>query len=392
MQYNSLILKQKREKSILNRHPWIFSGGVAKVNANDGDIVEVVSHGGEKLGFGFYSSKSQIVCRMFEWGRDEYDFETADYWIAKFKRAFDLRSSCLDFNQTNCYRLLHAEGDFLPGVIVDVYNDVAVAQVLIKAIELRKELIKEAILACGVKHIYVKSKVSSHKLEDIEVNSQWLTEERAVPVTVLENGVKFDVDFIEGQKTGFFIDQRDNRQLVKELSNGKDVLNTFSYTGGFSVYALAGGANKVDSVDLSQLAVDMAERNAQLNFPEGNHRAIAEDCFQFLTNMEKDEYDLIILDPPAFAKHKRAVENASRGYKQINMKAFKKIRPGGILFTFSCSQNISKDLFQKIVFSAAADARRNVRIIHQLHQPFDHPINIFHPEGEYLKGLALYVE
>lgn len=393
MLYPALVLKPKRERSILLRHPWIFSGAMAKApNAKEGDIVVVQSHEGKVLGYGFYSSKSQIVCRMFEWGEEEYDFGKTDYWYTKLANAKALRDVLVISDQTNAYRLLHAEGDFLPGLIIDVYAGVAVVQILIKGIEDRKQLIVEALKQLGYLNIYVKSKTSSHVLEDIESASVWLAGEAASPVEVLENGLKFKVDFAGGQKTGFFIDQRDNRELLRKLSNGKRVLNTFSYTGGFSVYALAGGAVQVDSVDISRDAIDMCNEIIELNFPGALHKGYVEDCFEFLKNMPEDYYDIIVLDPPAFAKHSRAVENASRGYKQINLQAFRRIKKGGLLFTYSCSQNISKELFQKIVFGAAADAGRNVRIVYQLHQPADHPINIYHPEGEYLKGLVLWVE
>lgn len=393
MHYPALVLKPKRERSILLRHPWIFSGGMAKAPAaKEGDIVAVQSNDGKVLGYGFYSSKSQIVCRMFEWGDAEYDFESVDYWHTKLINAKALREALVISDQTNAYRLLHAEGDFLPGLIIDVYAEVAVVQILIKGIEDRKQLIVEALKQLGYQNIYIKSKTSSHVLEDIEAASGWLAGEATSPVEALENGLKFKVDFAGGQKTGFFIDQRDNRELLRSLSHGKRVLNTFSYTGGFSVYALAGGAVQVDSVDISKDAIEMCNEIVELNFPAAPHKGYVEDCFEFLKNMPEDHYDIIVLDPPAFAKHARAVENASRGYKQINLQAFRRIKKGGLLFTYSCSQNISKELFQKIIFGAAADAGRNVRIVYQLHQPADHPINIYHPEGEYLKGLVLWVE
>lgn len=387
-----LVLKPKREKSVINRHPWIFSGALAnKPKAAEGDIVEVRDSSNAVLGYGFYSERSQISCRMFEWSTVAPDFDNAAYWEAKIFHALDLRKTFI-LPGTDCYRLLHAEGDFLPGIIADVYNDVIVVQILIKGIENRKELIFQALKKAGFQNIYVKSKTSSLVMEDIRLEAGWVSGEVPSPVTVQEHGVKFRVDFIEGQKTGFFLDQRENRLLLQTLSKDKKVLNAFSYTGGFSVYALAGGATEVHSVDISQDAAQGAEDNVRLNFPEASHKSIAKDCFEYLKEMPDNDYDIIVLDPPAFAKNARAVENASRGYKQINMRAFKKIKPGGLVFTFSCSQNIDKELFQKIVFGAAADARRNVRIVHQLHQPADHPINIFHPEGEYLKGLVLWVE
>jgi 23S rRNA (cytosine1962-C5)-methyltransferase len=391
--YPILQLKPKRERSIINRHPWLFSGALQKLpKAIEGDIVQVRDAENKILGYGFFSAKSQISCRMFEWTNEEKDFEQASYWYDKIKRAKSLRTPELIGSETNTYRLIHAEGDFFPGIIADVYNEVVVLQILIKGVERRKHLIIDALKSLGFQHIYVKAKTSSGVIENIEGGSGWLSGEVPVPVKVKEHDITFSVDFIEGQKTGFFIDQRESRLLLKNLSAGKKVLNTFSYTGGFSVYAVAGGATEVYSVDISDPAVKAAEANVRLNFPSANHKAITEDCFEFLKNMPDHYYDLIVLDPPAFAKNARAVDNATRGYKQINMRAIQKIKPGGIIFTFSCSQNISSDLFRKIVFGAAADVRRNVRILHQLHQPADHPVNIYHPEGEYLKGFVLWVE
>jgi len=346
---------------------------------------------GKIMGYGFYSEKSQISCRMFEWSQRN-DFHEESYWLEKINHAIAIRKQHVIHDGTNAYRLIHAEGDFLPGIIIDVYGEAAVVQILIKGIENRKDLIFSALNKAGFKNLYIKSKTSSHVMEDIEAASGWATGKTETPVIISEHNVKFSVDFIEGQKTGFFLDQRENRQLLRDLSKDKIVLNTFSYTGGFSVYAFAGGAKEVHSVDISEGAVEGAMENVKLNFPNANHKGITKDCFEFLKEIPDNYYDIIVLDPPAFAKNARAVDNAARGYKQINMRAFKKIKPGGMVFTFSCSQNISKDLFQKIVFGAAADARRNVRIIHQLHQPADHPINIYHPEGEYLKGLVLWVE
>lgn len=389
--YPQLKLKKNRERSVLNRHPWIFSGGIeGKVTAEEGDIVEVISSSGDFLAYGFYSSRSQISCRLFEWERNN-EVESVDYWTEKIARAKFLRSALLD-NNTTCYRLLHAEGDFFPGIIADVYGDVVVLQLLVKAVEDRRYIIVEAMKKVGYHKIYLKTKTSSQALEAVETSSGWIEGGAKMPVEVNEYGLKFLVDVETGQKTGFFLDQRENRQLVRTLSKDKTVLNAFSYTGGFSLYAIAGGAKEVHSLDISAPSIDLATRNVSINYPDSNHKGITADCFDYLKEMPEDLYDLIILDPPAFAKHARAVDNASRGYKQINLRAFSKIRANGILFTFSCSQNIDPDLFRKIVFSAAADARRNVRIIHQLHQPFDHPINIYHPEGEYLKGLVLWVE
>jgi 23S rRNA (cytosine1962-C5)-methyltransferase len=392
MNYPILQLKPKRERSILLKHPWIFSGGLErKPKAEEGEIVEIRSAEQKILGYGFYSEKSQISCRMFDWKDQPSDFDKADYWTEKIRQAVLLRKAILPAD-TDAFRLLHAEGDFLPGIIADVYANVVVLQILIRGVEQRKDLIIEAFRRNDFPNIYLKTKSSSQNIEEISSQSGWLAGSGEGKVITKENGLLFNVDFVDGQKTGFFIDQRDNRQLLKTLSKGKKVLNTFCYTGGFSVYALSGGATEVHSVDISAEAVKLSEENVQLNFPGAAHKGFAIDCFDYLKEMPENDYDLIVLDPPAFAKNARAIDNASRGYKQINMRAFKKLKPGGILFTFSCSQNISKDLFQKIVFGAAADVGRNVRIIHQLHQPSDHPINIYHPEGEYLKGLVLWVE
>jgi 23S rRNA (cytosine1962-C5)-methyltransferase len=391
--YPALIIKDKRERSLIHRHPWLFSGAVHKhPTANDGDIVSVQTSDNQILGYGFYAPHNQIVCRLFEFVNTPVDFNDINYWYQKFKSAYDLRVALVIKADTNCYRLLHAEGDFAPGIIADVYDKVVVLQIMIKGMELLLPIIKEALIKLGFNHIYIKSKNSTGVLEDVKAQSYWLTAEYQSPIEVIENGQKFWVDYIEGQKTGFFIDQRTNRQALKEMSKGKKVLNAFSYTGGFSVYALAGGATEVHSLDISEKAVSLSSTNVELNNYQDRHYTITKDCFEYLKTLEKDDFDIIVLDPPAFAKHARAVVNATRGYKQINMKAIQNIKPGGIIFTFSCSQNISSELFQKIVFGAAADARRNVRIIKQLHQPSDHPVNIFHPEGEYLKGLILWVE
>ncbi len=391
MNYPALILKAKRERSILFRHPWVFSGAVQKAPiAGDGDIISIQDIQGKILGFGFYSPKSQIVCRMFHFGPQE-DFSSLEYWMGKIQRASQLRKSLLPPN-TNCYRLLHAEGDFIPGIIADVYDRVVVVQILVKGTEKLKDLLVKALNECGFPTVYLKTKSSSQNIEEVGLKSGFLSGTSETPVLALENNVKFEVDFVDGQKTGFFLDQRDNRDLLGRLSKGKTVLNTFCYTGGFSIYALAAGAKEVVSVDISKDAVELCNQNVALNKFPGEHKGVVADCFDYLKEMPSDFYDVIVLDPPAFAKNARAVDNASRGYKQINLRAIQKIKPGGILFTFSCSQNIDKLLFQKIVFGAASDAGRNVRILDQLHQPFDHPINIFHPEGEYLKGLVVQVE
>ncbi|MDF2455493.1 MAG: SAM-dependent methyltransferase [Cytophagaceae bacterium] len=394
MNYQQITLHKKRERSVIHRHPWLFSGAVAHTSAKtDGEIVQVRDFDKHILGYGFFSNKSQIVCRMFDWTNAERTFDLT-YWKEKIALAIELRKEIIDHKKTTTYRLLHAEGDFIPGIIADVYGEVIVLQILTAGTKSILPQLIEAFTAHGFQYIYLKHKQSSSNIEGVQLKSGWLTNQRSTSVEVVEHGVKFWVDVEEGQKTGFFIDQRDNRQMLRELSKDKTVLNTFSYSGGFSVYALAGGAKEVHSVDISASAIEQGDRNVALNAGSfsGKHESKVQDCFDYLSEMPENFYDLIVLDPPAFAKHARAVANASQGYKQINLKAFKKIKPGGIVFTFSCSQNISKELFQKIVFGAAADARRNVRIIQQLHQPADHPVNIYHPEGEYLKGLVLWVE
>jgi 23S rRNA (cytosine1962-C5)-methyltransferase len=376
----------------MNKHPWIFSGAVDRMEpAEEGDIVEVQDSKKQLIGHGFYSKESQITCRMFSWGPVQ-DFASKAFWMKKFENAFALRKALVINSKTNSFRLVHAEGDFLPGLIVDIYDDIAIVQMLIEGVEKRKEIFKDCLVALGYKNIFERSSLSSGGQQDTEQKSGWLNGKCESPKIILENGFKFKVDFLTGQKTGFFLDQRDNRLLLQQHSEGKTVLNAFSYTGGFSVYAAAGEAKEIHSLDSSKEAVQMADENVKLNFPKANHQTLAKDCFEYIRVMEQDFYDLIVLDPPAFAKNKHAVDKASRGYKDLNMKAIQKIKAGGMIFTFSCSHHISKDLFQKIVFAAAADAGRNVRIVNQLNQPADHPVNIYHPEGEYLKGLQIWVE
>ncbi|MDX5321470.1 MAG: class I SAM-dependent rRNA methyltransferase [Bacteroidota bacterium] len=390
--YPQLILKPKKERAFVHRHPWIFSGAVASApKVENGEIVEVISNEGRLLGYGFYSPFSQIVCRVFEFDPKDKVIDQA-YWKEKIKRALDIRKELIDFSRTDCYRLLHAEGDFFPGIIADAYGKSLVVQLLIKGTERLLEELKTAFMELGFEHIYLKTKQSSQILENINEEITWLTEPIDLPVVVQENGVKLKVDFEKGQKTGFFLDQRVNRQIAGNFAQGKKVLNTFCYTGGFSVYALQGGAEVVHSVDSSKDAIAMCDENVALNGFQDRHESFVADCFDFLKAAEPHYYDLVILDPPAFAKSARKVENATRGYKELNMLGIKRVKPGGLILTFSCSQNIDKMLFQKVVFGAAADVGRNVRILQHLGQPLDHPVNIYHPEGEYLKGLLLYVE
>ena len=392
MNYKKLILKSGRERSLLNRHPWVFSGAVKTLpEAENGDIIEVRTNHNELLGFGFFAPHSQIICRVFEFTEAYVKIDEL-FWFKKMQQAFLLRKRLLSFDQTNCYRLLHAEGDFIPGIIVDIYDRVAVVQLLIKGMERISDQLFAGLRQLGFEYIYLKTKQSTQLLEQVEQVSRWVDQVHPMPIRVLENGVPFEVNVETGQKTGFFLDQRDNRQILAKWSAGRKVLNTFSYSGGFSLYALQAGARLVHSVDSSKDAMALCDANVQLLPQADKHQSFVADCFDFLIQSELGMYDIIILDPPAFAKNAKAVPNATRGYKNLNALGFQKIKPGGLLFTFSCSQHIDKELFRKIVFSAAAEAKRNVRILQQLSQPQDHPINIFHPEGEYLKGLLLQVD
>ncbi|MDX2188608.1 MAG: class I SAM-dependent rRNA methyltransferase [Bacteroidota bacterium] len=391
--YPSLILKSGREKPVLNFHPWVFSGGVKLFpKSKNGSIIQICDNKEEVVGFGFYSPNSQLVARVFHFGSKAEKFDELTFWLDKFNRAFDLRKLYVIDANTNAYRLIFAEGDSIPGLVVDIYDQTAVVQVLIKGTENLLPIFKTCLNTLGINNIYVRIKTATHELEDVDQSSYWLDGASKSPLHIMENGIKFEVDVEKGQKTGFFIDQRDNRLLLKTLSEGKNVLNTFSYTGGFSMYALAGGAKKVVSVDISKDAVKRCDEHIQLNkLKAEKHTSIASDVFDYLKTTD-EKFDIIILDPPAFAKNAKSVPNATRGYKELNMLGIKKVKHGGLIMTYSCSQNIDAVLFQKIVFGAAADTKRNVRIIKHLHQPVDHPINIFHPEGDYLKGLLLYVE
>jgi len=388
---NALILKPGKEKSFINRHPWIFSGAVKTLpKAEEGEIIQVRDYQNTLLGYGFFDPQSQIICRVFEFTSVEIKIDR-EFWCQKINRAYILRKSIIKAG-TNTYRLLHAEGDFISGIICDIYDDLAVLQLLITGSQKLFADIVYALNQLGFKYIFLKNKISPNQSGKINLANGFLTnsiyEGKKI---VFENDLKFLIDFEKGQKTGFFIDQRDNRALLGYYSKDKKVLNAFSYTGGFSVYAAAGGASEVHSVDISKEAIIACDENMKLNFENFSHTSIVDDCFEYLKNTTQN-YDVIVLDPPAFAKNSRAVSNAARGYKELNLKAFQKINPQGILFTFSCSQHIDRDLFRKIIFSAASDAKRNVRILHQLTQPADHPISIYHPEGEYLKGLVLQVE
>jgi 23S rRNA (cytosine1962-C5)-methyltransferase len=394
LNYTKIILKSGKDQSIRRFHPWIFSGAIKKINGpvSEGDIVSVYSNQNEFLGIGHYQIGS-IAVRIVSFQDVELN---EDFWRGKIVSAYKFRES-LQLTQnpsTNVYRLIHAEGDGLPGLIVDVYNDTAVMQMHSIGMYLMKDelarIIKD-VLGGKIQAVYDKSSKTIPFKADVNAVDAYLLGNKNEGL-VLENGLSFKVNFEEGQKTGFFIDQRDNRFLLQQYSQNRDVLNMFCYTGGFSFYAMKGGAKTVHSVDSSGKAIDLTRENVELNFPDDpRHQAIVADAFEYLKDI-KDKYDLIILDPPAFAKHREALGHALQGYKRINAKAFEQIRPGGIVFTFSCSQVVSKDKFREAVFSGAAIAGRTVRILHQLSQPSDHPINIYHPEGEYLKGLVLHVE
>jgi len=392
-QFPKVILKKGKERSLLNFHPWLFSGAVEKADAGikEGDIVEIYSNNQNYLATGHYHEGS-IKVRIFSFEKTGSEYE---FWKEKIHRAYQLREKLGLTNnpETNVYRLIHAEGDGLPGLIIDIYNSTAVIQAHTLGMHHKRNLFADAlkeIYGSKLSAIYDKSSESLSKQEAIHVKNEFLFGETD-GIQVLENNVHFHVDIKEGQKTGFFIDQRENRKLLSYYSKGKIILNAFSYSGGFSLYALKEKAGLVHSVDSSKKAAELTEQNIKLNFKEAPHQFYTEDVFDFLKKQETS-YDVIVVDPPAFAKHLSAVDKATIGYRNLNYEAIKRIKKNGILFTFSCSQVIDKALFRKIVFTAAAQAKRNVKILHQLTQPPDHPISIYHPEGEYLKGLVLYVE
>jgi 23S rRNA (cytosine1962-C5)-methyltransferase len=389
-----IFLKPGKEQSLKRFHPWVFSGAIGKAEGKpeEGDLVNVYSANGEFLATG-HCQVGSIAVRLltFEQQQIEYSF-----WKTKIENAWNARKALglTENSETTVFRLVHAEGDGMPGLIIDFYNGTTVMQMHSVGMYLVREMLVNAlreVLGDKLKAVYDKSEKSLPFKAGVESKDSYLFGENN-DSEVLENGLRFKVDWLEGQKTGFFIDQRENRYLVQHYSAGRDVLNMFCYTGGFSFYAIKGGARTVHSVDSSAKAIELTNKNVELNFPDDKrHEAFAADAFEFMRDI-KDKYDLIILDPPAFAKHRDAVHQALQAYKRINTRAFEQIRSGGILFTFSCSQVVSKEKFREAVFSAAAISGRNVRILHQLTQPADHPVNIYHPEGEYLKGLVLYVE
>jgi len=393
-EYSRVVLKSGKEQSLQRFHPWIFSGAIKEIvgRVEEGDVVEVVSNKNEFLAMGHVNVGS-IAVRIFSFEKVEPDF---NFWKGKLESAFIVRQKLglADNEQTNVFRLVHGEGDGLPGLIIDFYNGTAVMQAHSAGMFLIRETIAKAlkeVMGDRLTAVYDKSEKTVPFKAGLDAKDEYLLGKSEI-FEVQENGNRFNVDWVEGQKTGFFVDQRENRRLVQEYSQGRSVLNMFCYSGGFSFYAMRGGAKLVHSVDSSAKAIDLTNENVKLNFPDDTrHEAFVADAFDFM-DKSKDKYDLIILDPPAFAKHIGALPQALKGYKRLNLKAFQQIAPGGILFTFSCSQVVSKDKFREAVFSAAAISGRKVRILSQLVQPADHPVDMYHPEGEYLKGLVLYVE
>ncbi|MBB3703021.1 class I SAM-dependent rRNA methyltransferase [Alloprevotella rava] len=392
--YPTIQLRRGKAESLKRFHPWIFSGAIQKMpeNLTEGQLVRVVDHEGTFLAIGHYQIGS-IAIRVLSFVERNINKE---FWKERLSEAFKMRCSIglLERENNNTLRLIHGEGDQLPGLIIDLYGKTAVMQAHSVGMHLyRKEIAAALIEVCKetIENVYYKSETTLPFKADLHEKDGFLIGGNEDNIAV-EYGLKFHIDWLRGQKTGFFIDQRENRKLLEQYSMGKNVLNMFCYTGGFSVYALRGEATRVTSVDSSAKAIDLTRANAELNFPgDSRHDAFAEDAFKFLEKAGND-YELIVLDPPAFAKHKGALRNALKGYTRLNTIAISKIRKGGIIFTFSCSQAVNKDQFRLAVFTAAAQAGRHVRILHQLHQPADHPINIYHPEGEYLKGLVLEVE
>lgn len=388
-----VVLRKGREESVLRRHPWIFSGAVqhADKNLNDGDWVEVLNATGQTLGYGHYQ-RGSIAVRLLVWGPNAPD---NDIWLNKLTEARNLRKSLhLPSDLTNAFRLVHGEGDGLPGLIIDYYNGVAVMQAHSAGMHRNRQIIAEALLSVmgsPLQAIYYKSRATLPAELREQAADEYLIGQVSTPHQILENNCRFEVNWTDGQKTGFFLDQRDNRALVASFCKGRTVLNTFCYTGGFSVYALTAGALRVDSIDASARAISLTKVNLKLNgFDSESNLCLAEDAFDYL-EQSAGKYDMIILDPPAFAKHREAKHQAVKGYQRLNTLALKNIRSGGIVATFSCSQVIDSRLFFDTVVSAAVLAGRNIRVLSRLSQPPDHPVSAFHPEGEYLKGLILHV-
>ena len=392
--YKSIYLKKGKEESLNRFHPWIFSGAIHHMDDNieEGELVNIFTASNEFIAVGHYQIGS-IAIRVLTFSKVEISY---DFWCDRLSSALKMRQNVgiADNNVNNTYRLVHGEGDYLPGLVIDCYGETAVMQAHSVGMHVcREEICRALIKVMGerIKHVYYKSETTLPFKAELGQENGFMYGETDNDIAI-ENGLKFHVDWLRGQKTGFFVDQRENRNLLEHYAKGKSVLNMFCYTGGFSVYAMRGQAKLVHSVDSSAKAVELTNRNIALNFPDDlRHEAFCEDAFKYLDNND-NKYDLIILDPPAFAKHRAALHNALKGYTRLNVKGLQRIKHGGILFTFSCSQVVSKEHFRNAVFTAAAQAGRKVRILHQLHQPADHPINIYHPEGEYLKGLVLYVE
>lgn len=392
--YKNIYLKKGKEESLKRFHPWVFSGAISHVDEGieEGDVVRVVADNGSFAAVGHFQIGS-IAVRVLSFE----DIEIGDdFWQERLTAAFRMRQSIgiADNECNNTFRLVHGEGDNLPGLVIDCYGKTAVMQAHSVGMHVCRDAIARGlinVMGCRIDSVFYKSETTLPFKADLGQENGFIIGGNNDNVA-MENGLKFHVDWLKGQKTGFFVDQRENRSLLERYSKGKAVLNMFCYTGGFSFYAMRGGAKLVHSVDSSAKAIELTNANVELNFPgDRRHEAFCDDAFKFLDSAD-GIYDLIILDPPAFAKHRAALHNALKGYTRLNVKAFEHIRKGGILFTFSCSQVVTKDNFRNAVFTAAAIAKRNVRILHQLHQPADHPINIYHPEGEYLKGLVLYVE
>lgn len=393
-EYKEIRLKRGKEDSLDRFHPWVFSGAIAHGTdgIEEGDIVKVIAHDGRVIGVGHFQIGS-IAVRILEFSDTVIDTE---FYTMRLEQAWRMRWAIgVCGGENHAFRLVHGEGDFLPGLVVDVYGSTAVMQAHSPGMHFARDIIARALTQIegpGITSVYYKSETTLPYKAHLDPVNEYILGSYTTDIAE-ENGLKFHVDWLRGQKTGFFIDQRDNRSLLERYSSGRKVLNMFCYTGGFSVYAMRGNARLVHSVDSSAKAISLTDANIQLNYPDDlRHKSFAEDAFRYLDNIRRGEYDLIVLDPPAFAKHRSALRNALRGYQRLNAAAIERIAPGGILFTFSCSQAVSREQFRLAVFSAAAQTGRRVRILHQMTQPADHPVNIYHPEGEYLKGLVLYVE
>lgn len=392
--YKQIFLKRGKEESLKRFHPWIFSGAIHHMDdgIEEGETVRVITAAGEFIAVGHYQIGS-IAVRVLSF--EDIEINT-DFWCERLQSALDVRIGVgiADSPTNNTYRLVHGEGDYLPGLVIDCYGSTAVMQAHSVGMHVcRNEICQALVQVMGdrIANVYYKSETTLPYKADLHQENGFLVGGDASNVA-MENGLKFHIDWLRGQKTGFFVDQRENRSILEQYAKGKSVLNMFCYTGGFSVYAMRGDAKQVHSVDSSAKAIELTNDNVALNFPgDARHEAFCEDAFKYLDEHDQ-QYDLIVLDPPAFAKHRAALRNALKGYTRLNVKGLQRIKKGGILFTFSCSQVVTKDNFRNAVFTAAAQVGRKVRILHQLHQPADHPINIYHPEGEYLKGLVLYVE